>query len=409
MPALRRRAEAMLGKMIEKVVPSLAPENVEALARELRVHQIELQMQCEELRRAGQAADEDRERYYQLYETAPGAYISLDPQLRIEQINRAGERLLGLERTALVGKRLAAFLGEEGGLEFLRACRQAFSSGEQIACETSVQSGGRLRTVLIEICPLGSHEDNRHLRLAAIDITERKQAEDRLKEQREALGRSEKELQALSTRLLSMEQEVRQHVARDLQDEFSQRITTLIWELSALEQRSDLAPDFMAKLHEVKQRISHMGVDLHHLGQRLHSGFLEHCELHVAMKEYIDELNMFATPQIAFEAAMTGSGCRADQSVALFRIMQEALVNAAKHAGAGAVTVALARTASELVLTIRDTGKGFDQDAHDKAPAGFGRIIMRERMRAIGGRFTIESHPGQGTTVTAALSVPGAA
>ena len=89
--------------------------------------------------------------------------------------------------------------------------------------------------------------------------------------------------------------------------------------------------------------------------------------------------------------------------------MQEALVNAAKHAGAGAVTVALARTASELVLTIRDTGKGFDQDAHDKAPAGFGRIIMRERMRAIGGRFTIESHPGQGTTVTAALSVPGAA
>ena len=71
--------------------------------------------------------------------------------------------------------------------------------------------------------------------------------------------------------------------------------------------------------------------------------------------------------------------------------------------------VALTRTASELVLTIRDTGKGFDQDAHDKAPAGFGRIIMRERMRGIGGRFAIESHPGQGTTVTAALSMPGSA
>ena len=62
----------------------------------------------------------------------------------------------------------------------------------------------------------------------------RKQAEDRLKEQSETLARCEKELQALSTRLLSMEQEVRQHVARDLQDEFSQRITTLIVELSAL-------------------------------------------------------------------------------------------------------------------------------------------------------------------------------
>ena len=59
-PDLRRRAEAMLGKMIEKVVPSLAPENVEALVHELHVHQIELQMQCEELRRTRQEAVEDQ-------------------------------------------------------------------------------------------------------------------------------------------------------------------------------------------------------------------------------------------------------------------------------------------------------------------------------------------------------------
>ncbi len=141
-PDLRRRAESMLGKMIEKVVPSLAAENVEALVHELRVHQIELQMQCEELRRARQEAEEDRERYYQLYETAPGAYISLDPQLRIEQINRAGERLLGLERAALMGQRLATFLGETAAWSSCtragRSSAQASKSHVKPACNRAI-------------------------------------------------------------------------------------------------------------------------------------------------------------------------------------------------------------------------------------------------------------------------------
>ena len=92
----------------------------------------------------------------------------------------------------------------------------------------------------------------------------------------------------------------------------------------------------------------------------------------------------------------------------LFRIMQEALVNVAKHAEASTVTVGLARAENELVLSVRDTGKGFDQHARSMTHAGFGLIIMRERMRAMGGRFAIESHLGQGTTVTAALPVPRA-
>ncbi len=184
-------------------------------------------------------------------------------------------------------------------------------------------------------------------------------------EQGRALQDSQQELQALSARLLSMEQEIRQRVARDLQEEFSQRMTAIIWDISALEQRQELEAGVLAKLHEVKRHLSHMGVDLHHLAHRLHSGFLEHCELHVAMKEYIDDLNMFARPQIAFEAAKVPAGCRPEQSVALFRVMQEALVNVTKYAEASTVTVALARTESELVLTIRDTGKGFDPSARE--------------------------------------------
>jgi signal transduction histidine kinase len=206
---------------------------------------------------------------------------------------------------------------------------------------------------------------------------------------------------------LTMEQEIRQRVARNLQEEFSQRMTALVWEISALQQRQGLESGVLVKLQEVKRHLSHMGVDLHHLGHRLHSGFLEHSDLHVAMKKYIDDLNMFARPQIAFEADKGPAGCRPEQSVGLFRTMQEALVNVAKHANASAGTVQLTKTDTELILTVTDTGKGFDKDARETAPAGFGMIIMRERIRALGGRFAVQSRPGQGTTVTAAVPLRG--
>lgn len=322
MADLRKQAEARLENVISQTVPSLARENVEALVHELRVHQIELEMQCEEMRRTRQEAEESRDRYYDLYESAPAPYITLDSQLRIEQINGAGERLLGLDRPSLLGRRLAEFVTERAVLRFAKFCREAFKSAGPGTCEAELQSREGIKTVVIDACLVENGQEDRRLRLAMTDITARKQAEDRLKEQEQALRESQAELQALSARLLSMEQEVRQRVARGLQDEYSQRMTALVREISGLELRQGLESSVRCKLQEVKRHLSHMGVDLHHLAHRLHSGFLEHCELHVAMKEYIDDLNMFARPQIAFEAAKVPAGCRPEQSVALFRILQ---------------------------------------------------------------------------------------
>ncbi len=400
---LRKRAEVSLGDRIAKTVPSLAPENIEALVHELRVHQIELELQCEELRRTRQDAEDSRDRYCDLYESAPAPYVTLDPELRIEQINGAGERLLGLGRAEIVGRRLAEFVAERDVLRFTQQCREVLVTSGALSCEVELMSVGEPKTVLIDARLVDSGDELLQVRLAMTDITARKQAEERLREQEGALQESQEELRALSARLLTMEQEVRQRIARDLQVEFSQRMTTLIRDMSLLEQRQGLETAVIAKLHEIKRHLSHLGVDLHHLAHRLHSGFLDHCELHVAMKEYIDDLNMFARPQIAFEAEKVPTGCRPDQAVALFRVLQEALVNVAKHADAKKVEVALATTDQELVLTVCDMGKGFDKDAREAAQPGFGLIIMRERMRAMGGRFTVESRRGGGTTVTAAI------
>ena len=402
---LRKRAEVILGNMISKTVPSLAPENVEALVHELHVHQIELELRCEELRRTRQEVEESRDHYCDLYESAPAPYVTLNSQLQVQQVNGACERLLGLDRQLIIGHRLAEFLTERDVLDFTQSFRDVYKSVGAITCEVELQSREGARTVLIDACPVDSEGAERQLRLAITDITARKQAEDRLKEQERALQESQRVLEALSVRLLSMEQDVRQHVARDLQEEYAQRMMGLARKISSLEQRQGLGPGVVVKLQEIKRHLSHMGGDLHHLADRLHSGFLEHCELHVAIKEYIDDLNMFTRPQIAFEADKVSAGCSPEQSVGLFRIMQEALVNVAKHAEAERVTVGLARTEAELVLTVCDTGKGFELKA--AATAGFGLIIMRERMRAMGGRFAVHSRAGGGTTVTAAIPVQG--
>ena len=77
--------------------------------------------------------------------------------------------------------------------------------------------------------------------------------------------------------------------------------------------------------------------------------------------------------------------------------------NAFNHAHAKSVKVSLNPMEKDLVLRIQDTGKGFDAEFRTVLPAGFGLIIMRERMRAVGGRFTVESRSGQGTTITASV------
>jgi signal transduction histidine kinase len=121
------------------------------------------------------------------------------------------------------------------------------------------------------------------------------------------------------------------------------------------------------------------------------------------MQEYIQDLDTPVKPGISFTAPKAPVQCHPQQAVALFRILQEALVNASKHAQARHVMVELSASAEEVVLTVRDDGKGYDPGGRESTSGGFGVLIMRERMRALGGAFTVESRPGEGTTVRASL------
>jgi len=402
-PELRRRAEANLGSMIMKTVPSLAPENVEALVHELRVHQIELQLQNEELKRAQADAEETRDKFRDLYEAAPFAYVTLDREGRILDANAAAEWLLGTERSRLVGTPFTSFVQSDDVERAAHYYHEVLQVIGRHTREIGLDIRGKRKTVLVDGCFVNADSDSRQLRLAVIDITERKKTEDRLKLQDMELRESRNVLQELNARLFSMEEDVRQDTAKELQEGYSQRLIALMVELSTLEQQVGLTPPFLFKLQEVKRHISRLSVDLQHLSHDLHSRFLAHIGLPEAMKEYIDELNLYARPVVDFEADETPAVCRPERAVALFRVMQEALSNVSKHSQAKAAAVALKPCDGELVMTVRYTGRGFESGARSKAHAGFGLITMRERLRAVGGRFSVESHPGRGTTVKASV------
>ena len=177
---LRRRAEARLGEDEAKgALRGQAEEDLQRLVHELRVHQIELEMQNEELRRSRAEVEAWLERYTELYDFAPMGYVTLDREGAIRQVNLAGASLLGVERVRLVGRRFGLFVAEPDRSVFNVFLEKVFASLTQEVCEVALLREGREPLNLI-IRGTAS-QNGQECRVVLADITERKQAEAQIK------------------------------------------------------------------------------------------------------------------------------------------------------------------------------------------------------------------------------------
>jgi PAS domain S-box-containing protein len=180
---LRRRAEA---KLIEKrkgwgeaAGDRMTAMEMQRLVQELQIHQIELEMQNEELTRARNEAEAERERYLDLYDFAPVGYVSLDSDGVIRQVNLTGARLLGVERSRLLNRRFGDFVSEDNGPTFNAFLKKVFKDRVKESCAVSLsQKGCQHLHVHIEASVNG---DGRECRAAVLDMTERKKAEDEVR------------------------------------------------------------------------------------------------------------------------------------------------------------------------------------------------------------------------------------
>jgi PAS domain S-box-containing protein len=186
---LRGRAEERLRERKRETGPSPTKEDTRRMVHELEVHQIQLEMQNEELKQARKALERQLEKYSDLYSFAPVGYFTLDNAGTIREANLFGARLLGIERSRLVGRRMGSFLCDESHHSFTECLTEIYEGIVGPSCELALLApGSGPRYVQIEGTPVASDEGAAgQCRVVMIDITERKRAEDGLRESENTL------------------------------------------------------------------------------------------------------------------------------------------------------------------------------------------------------------------------------
>jgi two-component system, cell cycle sensor histidine kinase and response regulator CckA len=183
-PELRRQAELALAEKSLAIsnVSVLSPEKVQQLIHELQVHQIELEMQNEELCRTQQELEASRDKYFELYEFAPSSYFIVDQNGVILEANLTASSLLGVERAFLIGKPLATFVSEEGGNDLYLHFRQVLATQSKQTCDIQLtkKDGSQIQARLDSFVLRSQDGSTKVLRTAVTDITSRKQLEEAL-------------------------------------------------------------------------------------------------------------------------------------------------------------------------------------------------------------------------------------
>jgi two-component system sensor histidine kinase UhpB len=205
-------------------------------------------------------------------------------------------------------------------------------------------------------------------------------------------------LRAGSAALRAQEQE-RARVARDLHDEVNQSLTGLLLRLEAL--RESAPPELEPDLASTKGVANQAMRELLSLARQLRPTALDDLGLVAALSGLVQQVSDSGIEARLAEEDGSFSGLGGDVQLVIYRVAQEALSNAMRHSGAGHVSVQLRQGEGGVELEVADDGRGF---AFAESEGGLGIAGMRERALLVGGELTIESRPGEGTTVR--LSVP---
>lgn len=180
---LRGQAEELL-RTTKRDVAAMPVKDVQRLVHELQVYQIELEMQNDELRRTQAELEAARDRYVDLYDFSPAGHLTLNTHGTIVEANLRAGRLLGINRKELIGQSLARFIARSDEGAFQRHCQEVFKTGTRHTCEVHLLTkGGASCCVYLE--SLAVHNTPGHIthwRTALLDITERKRAEEELRE-----------------------------------------------------------------------------------------------------------------------------------------------------------------------------------------------------------------------------------
>jgi len=212
---------------------------------------------------------------------------------------------------------------------------------------------------------------------------------------------TEEALRDLSACLIHSHEEERNRLARELHDDFSQRLSVLALDLEkAAETTKHSLGDSGNKIHDLWNEACKIGADLHALSHQLHSSTLESLGLVPGISSFCNEFSEQQGIEVDFAHEDIPRTIAPDVALCLFRIVQEALRNVKKHSCCSKAQVRLENMNSAVHLRISDEGVGFNESEPSRH-VGLGIRSMKERLRLVGGRFEIRMRPLEGTQIDA--------
>jgi len=338
------------------------------------------------------AAEEARSRLAAIVECSEDAIVSQNLNGMITSWNLGAEKIFGYTEAEAIGQPITILIPATQQEEEQRN-QDAVLSGKRIEHfeSTRLTKSGKTINVSISISPL---KDSRGQVVGVSritrDITERKCAE-------EALA-------SATQRMIEIQEEERKRIARELHDDIGQRLVFLSIALHSLKEE-DIGAEVTSRLNGISKDISQVSQAIQSVSHKLHSAKLEYLGIVTAMNSFCREFAERHSVAVAFTHGEIPRMVESGISLCLFRVMQEALNNAAKHSDAQACEVNLGCSEDHLNLTISDRGVGFDMEAAAKK-GRLGLVSMRERVRMVRGTISIDSKPMAGTTIHVKVPLP---
>lgn len=356
------------------------PQDVSKLIHELQVHQIELEMQNEELIKNQIALQTSNIKYFELYNYAPCSYFTLDPDGLIIDVNFAGSRILGIEKIYLINRAFFQFVAPDSRYAFTKLMETVTGDSGIRKCELELLKENKPFPVIMEINFNSFKEENiPFIMITVVDISELKNAEKKVKDSLE-----EKEV---------LLREINHRVKNNLQ---------IISSLLHLQEGSAETGDAIDVLKESQGRVKSMAIVQEKLSQSTNYS-------HINLRDYVEKLvkdilySYGSTETIKTELNIEGLDLNMDISILLGLIINELVTNIVKYAfkgNDGILTVNIKSRSQELIeIIIADNGVGMSENFDLENSDSLGLQLVTNLVEQLNGNIDLDTSNGTKYTI----------
>jgi PAS domain S-box-containing protein len=376
--------DALIESSAVFIIGNVLAISFNSLRRE-REHRIQLEIAQQELRAS-------EERYRQLFENAHDAIWLHDLEGNIIAVNRAAEKLTGYSEEELCKMNVKKFLAEDS-LDLAHQIRSKILNNESVEQPYEQRlfrrdgSEAFIQLATSLILSDGKPVAFQHI---ARDVTEQKRMDENLRFYLQEATRAQ--------------EEERKRISHELHDDTIQALVVLSRQLDALSSDERMSPEDRRRLEELWQKTDDIVKGVRRLSQDLRPAALDRLGLLPALEWLASNVTEYSG--IATRVNVVGEEhhpTKEEVTVALFRIVQEALRNVWRHSAATSAEITIEFDTARTRITVTDNGRGFEppEKLGDMAKIGkLGLAGMQERAQLVGGRLIIESQPGQGSSIT---------